>query len=818
MTTYRRYGLRLLVALLVIVYTLTNAGRFHIIDEVSLFALVESLVQRGAVDTNAIAWSQWVNSPGEVLGEFGPDGQVFSKKGPAPALLAAPWYWLLRTIAQLQIQVGLLQGTLLWNGIVTALTAALLWLTAVRLGYRDRTGAALGLLFGLSTIAWPYANHFFGEPLSALSLLICFYGLVTYRQSGQLRWIWLAGAGAGVALVTVTAHAVLIAVLALYWLWVEINTILTTDALRTLPRKQLALRLFLALSALAAPLLLAGGFLLWYNRVRFGDPFATGYHFATGEGFTTPFWQGLWGLLLSPYRGVFWHTPLFLAAPVGFVSFLRRHRAEALVIAALSIVCLSLYSTWWMWWGGFAWGPRFLTPLAPFWVLLLAPIVETMTITVPHAVPQPKRRRHSLTDWVRALPPRAVLFLGLALVSGLVQLLAVSVNYVNYEIELRKIFPTDWRDPLAFGPPAQGLGDWAYSPVIGQWKLLVANLRVNSDLAWLPPAGGVNLITLVVGLAGLATILFAWWVWWRLPEDSDEQTLPSWPVRNTLPVLALLVMATWLGEGSRDPVYGAPDQGYRAILADICSHAQPTDAVITIAPYAYHVPMNWMGGLCDQSVPVFGYATNSMEHAEAQQVLSRVAQVYRRIWFVTSGLPPNDSENTVERWLAAVAYKADDRWYDDYRLVRYATPLPLSNSQNVPLDMFLTDAVGQRVTIWAVRAPGAVTPGEIVPIELIYELDTPVNPDLRWFVQLLTADETVVALIDTAPAQGYASFSTMPTGQQFVEKVALQLPERLPPGRYRLIAGLYDPNAPNPNRLLTPTERDHVDLGILVVR
>jgi hypothetical protein len=39
----------------------------------------------------------------------------------------------------------------------------------LRLGYRDRTGMGLGLLFGLATIAWPYAKQFFGEPLSALA-------------------------------------------------------------------------------------------------------------------------------------------------------------------------------------------------------------------------------------------------------------------------------------------------------------------------------------------------------------------------------------------------------------------------------------------------------------------------------------------------------------------------------------------------------------------------------------------------------------------------------------------------------------------------
>ena len=83
-------GHSILFGLLVSVYTMTSAGKFHIVDEVSLFAVTESLALRGEVDTNAIAWTQWVNSPGEVLGAFGEDGQVYSKKGPAPPLRPCP--------------------------------------------------------------------------------------------------------------------------------------------------------------------------------------------------------------------------------------------------------------------------------------------------------------------------------------------------------------------------------------------------------------------------------------------------------------------------------------------------------------------------------------------------------------------------------------------------------------------------------------------------------------------------------------------------------------------------------------------------------
>lgn len=802
---YRHYGLRILITLLVVVYTLTNAGRFHIIDEVSLFALTESVAQRGALDTNAIAWTQWVNSPGEVLGEFGADGQVFSKKGPAPALLAVPWHRFLQFLAQLEIEVGLVQAGLLWNGLITACTAALLWLTAGRLGYGDRIGAGLGLLFGLCTIAWPYANHFFGEPLSAFNLLLCFYALLAWRQTGRMRWMGLAGAAAGLVIVTVTAHVILVAILGLYWL----------EALgkRRGAGNDSSIRNSLyALLAFALPVTLCAAFLLWYNLVRFGDPLSTGYHFESGEGFTTPIGQGLWGLLISPYRGVFWHTPLFFATLFAFIPFLRRHWAEGTLIAVLSMVLISLYSTWWMWWGGFAWGPRFLVPLTPFWVLVLAPQVERLGIgkwglTMRLQSPIPTSQSPGVTS---------VLFSLLALLSLVVQVSAVVVNYVNYEIELRRIFPTLEHDPLAFGPPAQRLADWRYSPVLGQWWLMRQGVTTNSDLAWLQPDGTVHWVTLLVGVAALMTLGMALGGWWG--AGGSCSALPSRFIRWSLPLLAALVIAVWIGDSSRDPVYGLPDQGYRAILAEVCSEAQPGDAMITIAPYKYHIPMNWMGGRCQQSIPLFGYATDSIAHAETERVLSRLLQVYRRIWFVTDGLPANDAANTVERWLAEVAYKADDRWFAEYRLVRYATPLNMSNAQRNSLDLFLTDPDSHLVTLSAARAPGEGRPGEILPVEINYQLDAPVTVHLRWFVQLLTPEGAAVALLDTAPSQGYAAFPTLPTGEPLVEKAALQLPNTLPPGRYRLIAGLYNPDAPDPKRLSLPNGQDHVELGVVHVR
>jgi hypothetical protein len=822
--TARLYGMILVFGLLVTIYTMSHSSKFHIVDEVSLFAVTESIVLRGEVNTNAIAWTQWTNSPGEVLGEFGPEGDVYSKKGPAPAVLAVPWYTLLYFFAQADVGVGLLQGTLLWNGLVTAATAVLLWFTALRLKYDDRVGAALALLYGLATIAWPYANMYFGEPLSAFALLACFLSLHQWLIGRPHMWALFGGIAAGVILTTVTAHAPLIALLGLYgfgtpWLQNWLAQRKGDSEVAPVDRVEWAIGVGLFL----APLLFAGGLLMWYNQARFGSAFDTGYHFDSGEGFTTPIWEGLWGLLFSPYRGVFWFTPLFIASMAAWRAFMRQHRWEALATAAISVVLVVEYSLWWMWWGGFAWGPRFLVPLAPFWVLWLAPWVQEMLHTgglIERLMPRKRARRRAPRP---KLAPSSIALLVLAVISTLVQISAVVVNFVNYEIKLRSIYPTDWQDPLAFGPPAQGITDLFYSPVFGQWQLMAENFVGNTDLAWLWSDGNVQMMLLGVGGAVTATLGLAFAQWWyALQQGSGTHgridALPSVPVRALALVLPVLLLAVWLGEVAYNPHYGDPERGYRAILRDICRQADGDEALVTVAPFAYQIPMNWLPTECRAMIPVYGYATNSMEFPEADMALRKVLQNYNRIWFVTGGLPSNDPENTVERWLATNAYKANDTWYDDFRLLDYATATQLRNSALTPLNVTLVGSGTSQVTISAAKASSLSQAGRVLPVEIYYRISAQNPTDLRWFVQLLRPEGYPAALLDTAPDDGYTPFSQLPANVELVERAGLTLPDNLPPGRYELIAGLYDPTQEGAPRLRAADGSDFVRVGYVVVQ
>jgi hypothetical protein len=112
--------------------------------------------------------------------------------------------------------------------------------------------------------------------------------------------------------------------------------------------------------------------LLAYNALAFGNPLEQGYG-------TKPFDAspliGLYGLLLSPSRGLFIYEPYMLFAIVAAVM-LKPERALAeqrlLSLAYAWAATAILYATYVEWWGGRVFGPRFLDDLAPVLFALLA--------------------------------------------------------------------------------------------------------------------------------------------------------------------------------------------------------------------------------------------------------------------------------------------------------------------------------------------------------------------------------------------------------------------------------------------------------------
>jgi hypothetical protein len=120
-------------------------------------------------------------------------------------------------------------------------------------------------------------------------------------------------------------------------------------------------------------LLIAVGITASYNWLRFGDLFETGYHEASWD---NPPLFGLYGLLVSPGKGVLFYAPILILSLAAGIPFFQRYKAETSVILGLWICFLGFYAPYNYWTGGFNWGPRFLMPVLPLSILPLGTLLE----------------------------------------------------------------------------------------------------------------------------------------------------------------------------------------------------------------------------------------------------------------------------------------------------------------------------------------------------------------------------------------------------------------------------------------------------------
>ncbi len=111
--------------------------------------------------------------------------------------------------------------------------------------------------------------------------------------------------------------------------------------------------------------------------------------------------------------------------------------------------------------------------------------------------------------------------------------------------------------------------------------------------------------------------------------------------------------------------------------------------------------------------------------------------------------------------------------------------------------------------------PAQLLPGKALSLALDWNSTEQLFTDYTAFVQLIGPEETLVAQHDKAPLDGFYPTSHWTPGTLVTDDYALQLPETLPPGAYRLIAGWYDPATGE--RLRTTDGRDAVELAAWTV-
>jgi hypothetical protein len=229
------------------------------------------------------------------------------------------------------------------DALMVGATAAVIFETLRRRGVSPRLTL---LTTGLLVVGSPllaYATTDFSEPGVALMVALVVWGLDGVAREAKYAALGV-GAAVGGAVLFRTDSLVLVAVP-------------VAGALLALSRRRRRDACLFALGAL--PFIVVW---IWYNVARFGSPFTGGYRY---QGFSHPFFQGVYGLTLSPGRGIFIYAPLVIVALVIVPTLRGTDRVLGVLAAVLITVRVLFYAKWWAWSGGSVWGPRFLVPALP---------------------------------------------------------------------------------------------------------------------------------------------------------------------------------------------------------------------------------------------------------------------------------------------------------------------------------------------------------------------------------------------------------------------------------------------------------------------
>jgi hypothetical protein len=238
----------------------------------------------------------------------------------------------------------------LTNSFLFAATVAAVFVLLRRRRFTPSTVVVTTLLFAIGTPLLAYAASDFSEPGVALMVALALIGLDGSEGSRPLAPLGV-GASIGAAVLIRSDSVLLVALpvlVALWWL----------SARRWRP---------VALAVGTASPFIA----VWlaYNQARFDSPLSSGYKLQT---FSHPLLKGLYGLALSPGRGLFIYVPLLILA----LAVLPFQRGGNLVLGVLALAMLALrmgfYARWYSWFGGDSWGPRFMVPILPAFAPLVA--------------------------------------------------------------------------------------------------------------------------------------------------------------------------------------------------------------------------------------------------------------------------------------------------------------------------------------------------------------------------------------------------------------------------------------------------------------
>ena len=452
-------------------YTLSDAGQSRV-------AVARALVERGDVSVPAD------------IGIMGRDGRYYSWFGIGPALAALPFYVVGKATGADPAFV-----TSLLDQLAGAITVVLVFLFCTCLGFSNKSSLITALFYGLGTMAWPYAKNPTDHALETLFVLLSVYFMYRHRHERHISHLVLSAFSFGFALLirpTSILAAPALAILLIHPLHTR------ADARRSL--KQCLLYAILMVPCFAL--------MLWYDYLRFGSVFETGYGLVAArlgvDYFSgTPFTTGLLGFLVSPGKGFFYYSPVVVLFFLAVRPFSRKFPVISLSFMVIVLSTLVLYSKFIYWHGCNGWGPRYLLVTTPYLIIQLAVIFDSPL-------------------WRGKPMLRKTVYLLFAL-SLIVQAGAITVSpykyFVYLQTEKKVVFNVAESPgvPPIIEPPAETYFDWHLSPVLAQFTFMGRMAAQMKDYRYHEPPAEASYREQILAQPWMNVFDF-WWLYEYLLE------------------------------------------------------------------------------------------------------------------------------------------------------------------------------------------------------------------------------------------------------------------------------------------------------------